>query len=170
MARTTVFDCFVLFVLLDFPETRFGIVTSDMDYLSLRAGDNNLRLHLLQQVISVQSYGIRVYKSNFIYHHIEDNMGWLIQGGFPQRHFNFIKETVLWFPKDYGKDPQVFSIEDLQFGFIIWGISCGISAFAFLSEVLFELIKSGLKKLLRAVTGVILVVQLIRNRLNVVIL
>lgn len=170
IVRSTIFDSLVLFVLLDFPEATFGVVMSNMDYISLRAGNSNLKLHLLQEIISVQSYGIRTYKNNFIYHHIEDNMKLLIQAGFPQYHQTFVKETILWFSKDHGKNPKVFSIEDLQFGFIIWSISCGISLSVFMIEVFYVKIMIILKAWLRSLLALIIVCNWIRNRLEHVVL
>lgn len=171
ISRSTTFDCMWLLVFMSYPESRFGLVVTDIDYLSMRAGNRLMKkLQVLKQIIGVQSYGIRVYKNNFIYHHIEDNMKWLIQGGFPQRHLQFIKDTILWLPKDDGKIPQVFSIDDLQFGFIIWVISCGVSLSAFLLEVLYSQFKMRLKYFIETLLGLIFVIHLIRNRLRRVVL
>jgi hypothetical protein len=81
--------------------------------------------------------GIGMRKHNHAFWLIEDTMRILIPAGIPQWTRKFIYEVLFRELKEEEDEPKVFSVEDFQFGFVIWGIACGISFVAFLMEIFY---------------------------------
>lgn len=81
-------------------------------------------------------YGVGMMRNNFIYKVTEDAMRNLIDFGIPQYFLNYICENILReLPKDK-KSPKKFSLNDLEFGFVIYLNCCGISIIIFVIEIL----------------------------------
>lgn len=68
-------------------------------------------------------------------------MQWLIVAGIPQQHFRFVLETALWRVDPSPPEPQVFGMKDLEFGFVTWLVTCGISIVVFVMEIIVESLK-----------------------------
>jgi hypothetical protein len=56
------------------------------------------------------------------------------------------------------KKPKVFSVKDLNFGFMVWLVACACSIFAFIAEILC--------KVLSEIIGCILFFKMLKVRLN----
>lgn len=81
--------------------------------------------------------GIGTVKNNFLSQLTEEVLQRLITAGISQWQMKF--HTDFWFPKypnDKNSEPTVLCVDDLNFGFIIWLIACGISGLMFLCEIL----------------------------------
>lgn len=79
-------------------------------------------------------YGISVMKNNFVFHVTEDVMSALVEGGIPQYFLAYIEDVIL---REMTADPATlkkFDVQDLEFGFVIYLVSCGLSIVVFLIE------------------------------------
>jgi hypothetical protein len=81
--------------------------------------------------------GIGLNKHNHAFWLIEDTMRILIPAGIPQWTRKFIYEMLFQKFKEEEDKPKVFTVEDFQFGFVIWSVACGISLVAFLMEIFY---------------------------------
>lgn len=134
--RCNYWDIGIKFLSLLQPNSRIAITSDQADYRALGA-IFKVKPDLLQQTITTELNGIRVYKNNFIYNHIEDVMHWIIPAGIPQKHIKFVFETALWRVDPLPPAPQVFGMKDLEFGFVTWLKACGISIAIFGLELIF---------------------------------
>lgn len=66
------------------------------------------------------------------------------------------------------KSPKVLSIADLDFGFVVWLIACGISFFAFLSEIFVKLLLVNGIILLQNIIGIYYFAKLLKDRLRMI--
>jgi hypothetical protein len=64
------------------------------------------------------------------------------------------------------KFPEVLSVDDLSFGFIIWWISCGISFIVYLCELFYVLGSNLMLKVAKNVVGLSLLMKLLSWRLK----
>jgi hypothetical protein len=81
--------------------------------------------------------GIGMKKNNYAFYLVEDTMQLLIPSGIPQWTRKFMYDVLF---REYMKDedePKVFSLNDFQFGFVIWSVACGISFIGFLMEIFY---------------------------------
>jgi hypothetical protein len=99
--------------------------------------------------------GIMMFKYSPMYWVVEDTMKLLIPSGIPQWMKKFINEVVIKGVSEEQKEPKVFTVEDLEFGFVIWGVACGICLVAFVAEILYFY----LIKMFESVFGVFAVVK-----------
>lgn len=76
-------------------------------------------------------------KHNHAFWLIEDIMQILIPAGIPQWTRKFIYDVLFREFMANEDEPKVFSVEDLKFGFVIWGAACVISLAAFVGEILY---------------------------------
>lgn len=60
----------------------------------------------------------------------------------------------------------MLSIDDLNFGFIVWLIACGVSIIGFVAEILVKILNVNGNILLRKVIGILLFVRLLRWRVR----
>lgn len=82
-------------------------------------------------------YGIATMRNNFIYKVTENATSYLVDFGIPQYFLKYINENVLkGFPPET-REPKKFSWSDLEFGFVIHLICCGISILVFVVEILY---------------------------------
>lgn len=97
---------------------------------------------LLVETVNVHEYGLRVNKNNFMFQNMDKTMLWIIQGGIPEYFVKFVTETAFWYRGDDPYEPKVFSLKDLEFGFVTWLVTCAIAIVIFLLEVFCEKIKT----------------------------
>ena len=85
----------------------------------------------------------------------------------PELHESFFLKI---YHKTNLKIPRILTLDDLAFGFILWMIACGISTIGFVAEHSRLFVKKILIPLilwLKDVVGVIFMLYLIKNRVNV---
>lgn len=81
--------------------------------------------------------GMNVYQNNHAYWLMEDTMRKLIPAGIPQYLRRFVLSFFVRETKNHEfKIPKVFSLKDLEFGFVTWLITCFIAIFVFLIEMI----------------------------------
>lgn len=110
--------------------------------------------------------GIAVYQNNHAYWLLEYTMRNLIQAGIPQ----FVRKSI--FDMQYKNDVDsaniahmdikkqaVFTMEDLQFGFVIWLVSILIAVIAFALELIYFYGKMSLK----SVVGLISILKFLKS-------
>lgn len=122
-----------------------------------------------ERIISSNA-GIAMLKNNFFFHLLSDLIHELNAGGIPQfldqlyLNFALIKRNC---PTLSG--PQVMTTDDLDYGFAIWFIACGISLLGFFSEFLkfyFEKLLNFFKLTLRNFLGLALLISILREKLK----
>lgn len=89
-------DFGLLFMKLNYPDSKLAFIVDGFDYKTLGATLAGKKYGLLKETIATESHGIQTYKNNFMYHHIEDVMQWLITGGIAQYHVKYLVETALF--------------------------------------------------------------------------
>jgi hypothetical protein len=93
---------------------------------------------ILNQRFFVTSVGLATSNNHFIFPLADDVMQNLISAGIPQHLEKFHIDSILhpYQDDDDAKEPIVLSIDDLNFGFIIWLVTSGVSVAAFIFEIL----------------------------------
>lgn len=114
---------------------KIGIILTEKDHQTLRFAYKNVP-QLLKQQYRELMIGFGVFKNNFIYNLFEKTMIPLVESGIPQHFLNRIMKFHLKPPDEEPETPKVFTLNDLQFGFIIWIITCLIAISAFFLEIL----------------------------------
>lgn len=116
----------------------------------------------LKEVLFRYPMGIEIHNAPFIFEIVEETLQLIIPFGIPQHSVNIHRWK--WHKKFDAepKRPQVFTLDSLSFGFVLWLSSCGISFLWFLAEFLSRWLKKQLKPLI----GLILFLMLLYCRLN----
>lgn len=80
-------------------------------------------------------YGVGVMRNNFIFNVTQEAMTRMIPNGIPQYMLKYIEEVEFKpIPPDV-VEPETFDVKDLEFGFVIFLVCCGVSTLAFLGEL-----------------------------------
>jgi hypothetical protein len=135
----------------------------DMDFVNSRL-DSNETFIILEEYLLRAQMGFGFEKNHFMLHLTDKIVGELIPSGILQHSYDYH-----WFftdmkdkPEELG--PQVLRVTDLSFGFVLWLIACSISTAVFVVEWLIPRVK----RIIRTAVGLVLFLQLLRQRLNVV--
>lgn len=120
---------------------------------------------LLKQETYTYMFGIGVYKHNFMFKLTYEVMEKLIQTGIHRYFMKYIMDYY-FYDRIEERGPQVFSIDDLHFGFVIWLAACGVAVGAFGCEVLWYY----LNKWIRALMVKIVMLKLLILRLRILAL
>lgn len=114
---------------------RMAYMDNDRDYQVIKSLFKNSPRKMKSKLRN-DKFGIATMTNNFIYGVTEDVMSALVVGGIPQYFLKYIEKNVLREMPVDPPEPKDFSIEDLEFGFMIFLICCGISIAIFLIEIL----------------------------------
>ena len=109
--------------------------------LLFKKNPRNLNHHF-----SANVKGVATFRNAHSYWLIEDTMRILIQAGIPQ----YIKKFIILFCFKETREvevkiPKVFSINDLEFGFVVWLVACSVAIAGFLCELMWFYCKEGLR-------------------------
>lgn len=118
------------------PSLKAAILIYELDMRFNKAGLTSLPA-TLKEVISLNGFGVCVSRKNFFMTLNHKVMNSLISGGIPQYLIDFYTKFDLRPILIPEKDPKVFDVDDLMFGFIIWLVACGVSITVFIIEVTF---------------------------------
>jgi hypothetical protein len=102
-------------------------------------------------------------KTSEVFLGFEELFQQLISSGIPT--YLEARDYPLYFYKEDPSEPQVLSIEDLSFGFIVWLIACCVSTLVFVLEIFHKFISVNFKIFARKVIGLLIVLRWIRNRM-----
>jgi hypothetical protein len=110
---------------------------------------------------------IWLYKMCVLHDLLHDVMERILPAGIPQYIWKYEQEnrfshSGLRTDDDDEDTRRVFSLHDLEYGFVLWLIACGISTVVFLIEYL----RPKLKKFVRTSTGLLCFLRLLRARLD----
>lgn len=122
----------------------------------------------IPETIMSFNFGIGVMMNNFIFHATDKAMGQMIQNGIPQYFVKYLDEVDFHpMPADE-KEPKVFGLDDLAFGFNVFLVYCGISFLTFVAELLYfyATMLIGLVMFLRSLTNRILIPSLMVKALK----
>lgn len=117
---------------------------------------------LLDQVLFRYPMGIEVKQNTHAFDILEETLQLIIPFGIPQHSVNIHKWKWLYKFDPEQKQPQVFSLESLSFGFVLWLGACGMSFLWFL----FEFLQLWLKKQSKILIGLILFLLLLNSRVK----
>lgn len=123
------------------PSMRAAIIALENEIRFFKAGFKEVPA-TLEEILNPIEYSVCVNSNNFFSAMNQKVMNALISAGIPQYFINFYTKFDLrpiLIPK---KDPKVFNVDDLMFGFIIWLVACGISITVFVMEVVFVFIRN----------------------------
>lgn len=127
----------------------------------------NAACKCINLVLEEELYGyqtsFRMDEHHYLSHVIDRAIKRMAPFGIIQHSIEYYKWLLLdrW-DKALDEGPKVFTMEKLEFGFVMWLISCGISFMGFLSELLH--IK--LRRHFRTLIGLVLFLMLLYCRLN----
>ena len=112
-------------------------ITIDLDsYNILKSVFGNMPRKIEVELFNMAK-GVGVAQYNHVYWMMENTMRILIQAGIPQYVRKFIyEENFKPSQESKGKVPKVFSLDDLEFQFIIWLITCAVVFSVFVLELL----------------------------------
>lgn len=118
---------------------------------------------VLKEVLFRYPVGLKIYSVSTTFELLENTLQHIIPFGIPQHLIEFHNWML------YGRlidpdlnEPQVFTLESLSFGFIIWLVACGISLLGYIMEQL----HIRLRRHLRTLIGLVLFLMLLYCRLN----
>lgn len=92
-------------------------------------------IQLEEQLCTVNT-GIGLIKNHFLFHLTDEVIQRTTSFGIPQFLDKLYMGLLYHKRVQMPVSPQILSIEDLSFGFIIWLVACSISCLAFLGELL----------------------------------
>jgi len=96
---------------------------------------------------------------------MEDTMQLIIPTGIPQYLYEYHRWLqFLKFHADIKIGPNVLSIDDLSFGFVLWAVACGISAIVFCGELCGRCLKNVINKCLGSIIFVYFLMRVYLRR------
>lgn len=95
-------------------------------------------------------------------------MSRIVEAGIPQYHFSYLMDFELKSLLDPPSEPSIFSLYDLEFGFVTWLIACAICIGAFMSELLWFFIKNEGRRLLQNFCILYVILHFFRNQRGVI--
>lgn len=111
---------------------------------------------LLPQNFFTFHRGFALIQNHFIYPLIQEAVRRLSPSGI----IRFLWEKV-YLKIPINKRPQVLTIDDLRFGFMVWLAAFGISSLVFVCEVTWVRTKNFVIKITRAIIGIVLFLELL---------
>jgi hypothetical protein len=125
----------------------------------------------LKEALFTDTVGFVMRRNHFLYWLTEETLRDLINGGIPQYIENFYLE---WFNSQASiidkNDPKILSIDDLNYGFVIWSVAISITLIVFIAEFLMKyfVVKlcNGVKNKLQKFLGLIFVIGWLRKYLK----
>lgn len=122
----------------------------------------------LNEKLMVHSVSFVMEANNFIFELAEMVIERFIQAGITKYLFEYqcFLEKATKVNEKTLKGPEVLSIDDLRFGFIIWLSACGVTLIVFMSELLTYLVKVEGKKLMYKIFGLLCFLRLLKQRLK----
>lgn len=122
------------------PESKVALMIMEKDHRALTTVFKNVA-KLIKQQVKDNTIGMGVSRNHFIYPLLEKTMTRAIEGGIPQYFLEFMLKFYMKVIEDDPKEPKVFGINDLHFGFVVWICSFAISLTAFSIELLWTFVK-----------------------------
>jgi hypothetical protein len=123
-----------------------AVAVSKIDYVSITRAFKNIKV--IQQSYMLESFSTCTDRNNFAFKVTDYVMTYMFQGGITQHLYKYVVKT--FFPEEES-GPSVLSLEDLDFGFIIWLIACAIAIFVFLMEIFWYFMSVKLPLILRCI-------------------
>lgn len=111
------------------------IPSTEVDLKVFRAGFTPRKI--LDERINFPSSGICVGHGDFYADQSQKVSNALISAGIVQYWYSYLLDFEIKPVEEAQKEPKVFAIGDLSFGFIVWLVACGISAIGFAAEWIF---------------------------------
>jgi hypothetical protein len=138
------FEYAKLWLRLSDPSEKVAYLDNRIGFVANRAMFKNPPVMMKEKLQKIL-YGVSLMRNNFLYDITESVMSGLIEGGIPQYFLTYIEDVVLREKPSDPIEPKKFGVEDLQFGFVIFLVACGVS----ISAVMIELIYFHFGKFLR---------------------
>lgn len=94
---------------------------------------------LLKQVFMTIPNAMWLHKNSYMLEALEETLQLIIPMGIPQywmKYQQWMFTERYQFDNENESEPQILTLPDLSFGFIIWLISCSIAIFGFFSELI----------------------------------
>lgn len=113
---------------------------TDIDYRMFRS-IMQTPPNVMAEKIKVANYGICTRNLNFATQLTVDVMLKLVPTGIPQHIYNHMMTFEFRPLLAPPIKPRVFSVGDLEFGFVVWLIACAISTVTFFLELLFAYLR-----------------------------
>ena len=117
------------------PSLKAAIIVSKVDHRVIKTFERKVP-KLMKQTILLTPFGCCTYPDNFAFKLIDNTMPRLREAGILQYHFNYLVNFELKPLLDPEWEPIVFSVSNLEFGFVTWLISCGIAVGIFTAQLL----------------------------------
>lgn len=130
----------VFFTQLSNPDSNIAFIQNSPTFQILKSVlKENLEI-MTKQTILIRHFGTSSYRNNFMFNLTEEVTQYLIQAGIPQYMRQYVTNFHFHLRKE-SRRPKVFKIEDLQFGFEVWIVACGVATGVFVVEVLLTYLK-----------------------------
>lgn len=115
---------------------------------------------LQEEFLTIQ-IGLALPNNHFMYELLEESIRLLMPSGVLRHDRDFYKSSVCYktINEIFIKRPKILSINDLEFGFVIWLVACGFSITAFVIEVSYVYLKYTIMQ----ITGLIYLLNFIKN-------
>ena len=115
-------DVIALYYQLSNPSSKAALTISNIDYKLIRTFEVNVP-KMIRESILFEPRGACTYPDNFVFKLVEKTMFRLVEAGILQHHYDFLVNFELKVLTDPEWEPSIFSLSDLEFGFVTWLIS-----------------------------------------------
>ena len=115
---------------------KLAFFMQDTFFDSIHFSTNGIQGIYLKQKLFSYPIGFGAFKNHFMNELIEDTLQLMIPAGIPQylfEHHKWLKFGRVHVNKKGG--PNVLSIDDLSFGFVLWAVACGLAVIVFCAEL-----------------------------------
>ena len=148
------------------PSIKAAITVTTNDYKAIKSLQTNVP-KLLKESVALGSFAACTFSNNFIFRLMDSTMSRIFEAGIPQYQFSYLMDFELKPLLDEPKGPSIFSISDLEFGFVTWLIACGISIGAFIAELLWYFMKNDGRRLMHNFCILVVILQFVRTHRGV---
>lgn len=139
-----------------------AFTTTAVDYKAIKTGFPYVP-KIIKEELNFAPFAICTDHDNFFADLNAKISNDLISFGIVQYWFNYFLDFEMKPVLQQPKEPKVFDIGDLKFGFIIWLWTCVISFAVFMTEVCYWYAKRAAIKVVRACIGLLYFVRFFRN-------
>lgn len=140
-----------------------ALPTSDPDIKAIKSAFASMP-KILREGINYDSVSICTDRNHIFTPSFVKITNSLISGGIIQHWFNYLLNFEFKGLIEPPKEPKVFEVEDLKFGFIVWLAACAISLAAFLVEIFYVWTKREIIKFVRRYSGLIFLMKFFLDR------
>lgn len=156
-------ELFRLFRKMSNSSLKAAIITTESDMKLYRAAYVDVP-KTISEVVNPSPYSICTYRNNFFAALNQQVSNAILTAGIPQYLFEYLTKYEMKPLMGPPKEPKVFDVEDLEFGFVIWLVACLLSTIVFFFEIPHKQLAIKLRRCIRRYVGLLMFWKLFNIR------